>query len=185
MFSKMVCTGLLVMGCMSASSAAFADEERGATFGLGVGQSRISFDDELLGDLNGDDFAFKIFGSYRFTGNLALEMAYVDGGEPSDMISGVQVSERVRGIEASAIWSSSTAERFGMFLRAGVMSWDANIELTDGFDTLRTSDDGTDISAGVGAWLRTGNAQLRLEYGGVNVEDMDVRLVTMTMAWMF
>ena len=60
--------------------------------GGGIGQSYVEEDNVASGeDFDEEDFAYKVFGGYRFHENFAVEADYLDFGEPDDDILGVNL----------------------------------------------------------------------------------------------
>ncbi|MEJ2142201.1 MAG: outer membrane beta-barrel protein [Gammaproteobacteria bacterium] len=86
--------------------------------GLGVGQSEIN--QGLFGEY-GD--GFKLFGGAGINKNLAIEAAYLDFGNPSENIFGVETQYEARaiGLWAKGLWPvTGKTELFG---KVGLANW--------------------------------------------------------------
>ncbi len=69
---------VLFFACVLSTSALAASS---FYVGGGIGQSYVEEDNVLPGeDFEGEDFAFKVFGGYRFHKNFSVELAYIDLG---------------------------------------------------------------------------------------------------------
>ena len=98
-------------------------ENREATIGGGTPVANVStrFDDK--------DSTFKVFGGYRFSELLSLEVNYTDLGEHSTNTSflggdpllpaQVIITRQVKGFGVDAVVSAPIGERFSIFGRAG------------------------------------------------------------------
>jgi OOP family OmpA-OmpF porin len=149
---------LLVAGHGSAQAAGY--------IGAAFGQSDV--------DVSGYDEAssWQLFGGVQLTPNFAVEAAYTDLGEFE--VSGARNTYiEVSGVEVTAVGQLPLANRVSLFGEAGFFSWDLDATL---FGTDAGSDDGTDLTYGVG--LKVGLVEalnLQFEYQAYpDISDGDV-----------
>ena len=137
--------------------------------GAGVGQLRLE---------GADDIGAKIFGGWRFNQNLALEVAYFEGGTVDDDVAGVRVQTEPRALQLSAIGAIPVTDNFQVYARAGVLSWKAET-VVDNWAT--TKDDGKDFSWGLGTSFDIGSrGAIRLEYEGADLDGTDISLISLS-----
>ncbi len=143
----------------------------------------------LPDEIDEDDTGFKVFGGFMWDNpliDLGVEVGYVDFGQP-----GVNVPTNVGDIgvefESSGInlWGIAGTEvgPLDVFAKLGYVSWDieATIEGIPG----DISDDGTDIGYGVGAAFNLGSLQIRGEWELYDIEDADVSMLSLGVAFRF
>jgi hypothetical protein len=181
--------GLTVLGL---SQAAFADS--GFYVGASVGNGTISADVPDVsqgGDFNfdEDDFAWKAYGGYNFdlaVIDLGIEGGYVDLGSPSGTFLGQNVEISATGWDAFGLAGIELGP-VGVFVKAGVISWDADI-IADvaGFGSITDSDDGTDPAYGAGLRFSFGSFEIRGEYEYFDIDGSDdVYLLSAGLVWTF
>ena len=196
-FKSAVLAAVLAVGY--AGSAAAADEEMGFYAGVGVGQSTIENDEDGV-DFDEDDTGFKLFGGYQFNKFIAVELAYINGGEPNDSftVTGIDVENEVEitQVNAAAVGTVAFNEFFGAMGRLGFSYIDAKFEQTaSGFGTtVDVDDDTTEFAFGVGLWIAPRNNFLvRLEYEMTSAElfddvidaDTDISLISVSAMYRF
>jgi opacity protein-like surface antigen len=104
-------------------------------------------DYDLSGDFDLDNAtSFRATGGYKMSDNFAFEASYIDFGD-AEVKDFSTVEINVTGLAFHAVGIAPINDRFSLFAKAGVMSWDAEIT-APGF---KEDDDGFDITAGVGA----------------------------------
>jgi OOP family OmpA-OmpF porin len=70
-----------------------------------------------------------------------------------------------------------------LFARAGIIDWSGNVK-SQSFG--RGSDDGTDLTYGIGAQFRVWSLSLRAEYERFDISDADnVDMVSVGVTWTF
>lgn len=110
----------------------------------------------------------KIFGGARLHKNYAIEASYIDMGRFSKSTDTTWVTAESKGANFSLIGILTTRSPLVEFFgKIGLLYWDATItgsELVAG----AVSDNGTDISLGIGASLGNDKYAFRLEYEGLN-----------------
>jgi outer membrane protein OmpA-like peptidoglycan-associated protein len=170
-----------------AASPAFAADDSGFYVGAGLGNFALDSDTIYNGkDFDGSDIGYKVFGGYQFMRYLAVELEYLDGGEPDDNFRDdrfpderLKVSAGVTGFVGSAVGILPIGERFDVFGKLGFIYWDG-----DGSGKIRDADgtlakisygnDGTDFAWAVGGtWHITHNLGLRAEYQGFEIDDFN------------
>ena len=174
---------------------------QGGYIGGSIGQSDI--DDEITSGLingnqsvDGKDTAWKIFGGYMFNRHFGLEAAYVDLGELSysgtftDAFGTAPVTGgkvEVWGFNISAIGALPVTEQFSVFGKIGLFFWEAEANDTTGGRPFSATDDGADLSFGVGLGFNfTRNLGVRAEWEMFqNISDADVSLISVGLFWRF
>lgn len=146
-------------------------KDEGLYFGASVGSASIEqsgsdydFDDFKFDE---NDFAWKIYGGYQFSGVFALEAGYVDLGSPSDSL----VSVDPYGLDVFAVAGIPVGPA-RIFGKLGGIYWDSDVT----YIRENISDDGLDFAAGVGLEFELGSFAIRGE-----VEYFDI----LDQTWMY
>ena len=159
--------------------------DNGIYLGGSVGQSNVSYDESVLGEdfsFDADSTGFKAIAGWRFLDALAVELNYVDLGSGDDQVAGQKIEADVDGISLSAVGFLPVGP-VDLFARVGAIDWDANIS-SPGLGSL--SDDGTDLTYGVGAQFRVWSLSLRAEYERFDISDADkVDMISVGVTWTF
>ena len=191
---------LLLIG-LFAAPAAHAGEDSGGYFGAGIGKASLS---DYCSDTAGlvvtscddSDTSFKIFGGFRFTRNVAVELAYVDLGKyrATGSVIGIPftTSTEVTGITVQAVGIVPFGNEFSLMGRIGAILWDLNSSAAVGGFPGGISDSGVDIAMGVGAQYKfTTNFGVRadLDYypnlGNSNTGEDNVTAVSIGAVFLF
>ena len=143
------------------------------------------------------DTSQKLVLGYRFNQSIAVELAYVDFGTPSltldaslasELASGSGtgfVSADITGFSVSGLAGVPLGERASLYLRFGVLSWEAEGRGTAsgalsvggiaGSQSFVASLDGADVHYGVGArWRLSDHTALRAEWEHYEIADLDM-----------
>ncbi len=138
--------------------------------GGGIGQSYVEEDNVLPGeDFKGEDFAFKVFGGYRFHKNFSVELAYIDFGKPDDNILGIDLETELYAVVLSGVGILPLSDRFELFVKLGAAYWDGKAKAEVAGLTVRSDENGTKLAYGVGAsFAITDQFAIRAEYEGIN-----------------
>lgn len=157
----------LTLGLLLAFATTSAQaKDEGFYVGASLGSASIEQDgaDPDLGDFDFDenDFAWKIFGGYQFSGLLAIEGGYVDLGSPSD--SGTKIDPY--GLDLFAVVGIPLGP-VRVFGKLGGIYWDSDIDIGD----TSSSDDGFDAAGGVGLEFELGSFGIRGEVEYLDVLD--------------
>lgn len=175
----------IVLALAGMAGAAHAAEDSGVFAGAGIGQVNVS--DSFEGfSFDANDTAFRLFGGYKINPNFAVELAYIDAGNPTDNIDGVDVSVNATAFQASLIGSIPLNSHLSGFARAGILFWDATTEATDGVDFISDDDSGNDFAWGLGASAALNEkAKLELAFEGADIGGTDYRLISLSFSWLF
>ncbi|MDH3319255.1 MAG: outer membrane beta-barrel protein [Betaproteobacteria bacterium] len=159
---------------MLASHFGFAQAQERFYLGASAGSSDMdqSVTEGLItsGSVDGKDSGTKFFGGYRFSRNLALELAFVDLGKAgySGDFSGTPVTGgtvKVSGFNTSAVGLYPATEKLELFAKAGLFAWEAKANDVTGGAPFSDKANGTNLSVGLGAnYFFTKNVGARLEW---------------------
>jgi hypothetical protein len=171
----------LAMTVMAAALAASpAGAESGLYLGASVGQTTLEIDEVDLDlgsfDFEADDTAYKVVVGYRLLGFFAVEGSYIDFGSLSDQVDTI---EGTASLEAEL--TAFDAVAMGMlplgiadlFVKAGVVAWEADFSSALGELSEHESDSGTDLVYGAGAQVRFKSLAVRAEVEFFDVSDAD------------
>jgi outer membrane immunogenic protein len=174
---------LAILVAMLMGPAANADS--GFYIGGSIGNAAMSAADIDVGiDFDDNDSAWKGFAGYIVdmpVVDFGIEAGYVDFGAPSETVLGEEFELDVTGLSAFAVLGVDWGF-FGMFAKAGMVSWDVDFIL-DGVDL--GSEDGSDSAYGVGFRLTFSSVEVRAEYEVFDVEEVDVDMVSVGVLWRF
>jgi len=156
-------------------TAAVAGAESGFYLGAGVGDATVKDS-----GFDASDSAYKVFGGYNIgfipLVDFAVEASYVDFGKPSTSAGSVEVT----GLNAFGLAGLSFGP-FGIFAKAGAISWDADST----FGNTTSSDSGSDPAYGVGARFAIGSFAVRAEYEVYDLDDTDLEMVSVSGVFTF
>lgn len=176
---------VLFAGVVAALSATSAFAESGFYAGAGVGQVSIQEEEDGL-DLDASDTSFKVFGGYQVTEHFAVELSYIDGGTAEDTIQGVDIEISSDGVQGSLLGIVPIGDRFALYGRAGILSWEAELYASFGNSFLSETTEGEDFAWGVGGkFVVTPNLLVRVEFEGADLDGTDMRNVSAALAYSF
>ena len=195
-----ICAGATALALMSAQAMA-ADE--GFYVGAGAGLFGVdagSIDDGI--EFDEDDTGFRGFGGWQFNKNFGVELGYVDGGSASASIGDIDVDGieadvdvDVSGIDLFLTGTLPIGETFYAFAKAGMVSWDADLDAVIREDDgeggvvtteLSASDSGEDPAYGAGFGMNLGeNAKVQLDYTFYDVGEVDSDFLAASFVWKF
>lgn len=137
----------------------------------------------LPSSIDEDDTALKVFVGYKFdlpVISLGIEGGYVDLGEPDIDILGDQLLIDVTGVN---LWGVASLDMglFDVFGKLGYISWDVEADYLG----ASASDDGSDLGYGLGAAFDIGPLQIRGEYEIYDLDDTDVSMLSLGIAYQF
>ena len=190
--TKLLAAAVLVLSGLVATSQAFA---QGFYIGGSVGQSDTdnSITSGLItsGTVDGTDTGYKLFGGYQFNQHFGLELAYVDLGKVSYSgssgaapVTGGKVE--TSGINFSAVGTLPLNPSFALFGKIGVFVWDAKASDVTGGAPFSATDDGTDVSYGIGASFNiTKNISARAEWERFKLDSSDADLLSIGIVFRF
>ena len=180
----------LAAAALAASCSLFSlpalSADNGIYLGAGIGQSSVQYDDIIDGqNFNFDASAtgFKAIAGWRFIDWLAVEANYVDLGSGDDNVLGEKIETDVNGVSLSAVGFVPVGP-VDLFARVGAVNW--NADLTARNLGVSASDDGTDLTYGVGAQFRVWSLSIRGEYEVFDISDADtVDMFSIGVTWTF
>jgi OmpA-OmpF porin, OOP family len=175
-----------------------ADNEHGLYLGAGVGQFNVNIDNiddagQAIGELDDDDTSFKAFGGWRFGPFFALELAYIDFGNPGgDFQVGSLTGSSEVGVDGFAPYVVGTIPLgiFELFGKVGYYFYDVDLEVnsdTSGLPDLDSSSSEEDLlyGGGVGVTLFE-HLNVRLEYELIDSDVLDdADAIWLSGAWRF
>lgn len=171
-------------------AAALADNETGFYVGAGVGYFNAKIDNvedvlSAVDNFDAHDTSLRIFGGWRFSRFIALDLAYIDFGGPDDEVAGQQVKAEIDGF-APAVYGTLPLGPLELFAKAGYLFYDLNVDINGQEVASRSgSDEDFIYGAGLGITLFE-RLNARLEYERVEVSEADrTDAVWLTGAWRF
>jgi hypothetical protein len=192
-----------VLALGGARTAAAADQENpsGPYVGVALGQFDVSIDslegvEDVVGDLDADDSAWKVFFGWRFNPFIALELDYIDLGAPNGNFdasgSSGQYELDFAGAGAYAIGSLP----LGIFeLSAKVGYYWHDLDVHVDFDNIGpgngqvfNSDESSEAFVyGIGAGVTfIDHINVKLEYELMDLDEVDdAYTLWLTAAWRF
>ena len=175
-----------------------AGNPSGFYVGGGIGQFNLNVDnfddiDDAIGDvIDSDDNAWKIFGGYRFNRHIAVELAYIDLGEPGDQLtsSGSNGNYRVNiGGFAPSLVGILPVGPVELFGKIGQYYYDVDtrIDLDSPGPDIDTSHSHNDFIWGGGvSFVVAQRVELRAEYEKIEIENAgDSDALWLNAAWRF
>ena len=180
----------LFAGAAAASLSLFAlgaqAADNGVYLGASVGQSSTEYEQSFAGeDFNFDTSStgFKAIAGWRFLDWLAVEGNYVDLGSGDDNVLGEKIETDINGVSLSAVGFLPVGP-VDVFARVGAINWNADLD-APGLG-ISGSEDGTDLTYGIGAQFRVWSLSLRAEYEIFDISDADnVDMISLGVTWTF
>ncbi|MDX1516114.1 MAG: porin family protein [Woeseiaceae bacterium] len=137
----------------------------------------------LPSSLDEDDTAVKIFVGYKVdlpVIDFAIEGGYVNFGEPDIDVLGSQLTFETTGFNAWGI-AAIDAGLLDIYGKLGLIAWDVEAA----FQGSSISDDGSDLGYGLGLRFDLGALEIRGEYEIYDLDDTDVAMLSVGLAWHF
>jgi opacity protein-like surface antigen len=181
---KLVVSAVAGALLFAATPAIAADN--GIYLGGSIGQSGVDFDESLEGEnfsFDASSTGFKAIAGWRFLDWLAVEGNYVDLGSGDDTVAGRKIESDINGFSLSAVGFLPVGP-VDLFARVGAINWNADVDVPS-LD-FSASDDGTDLTYGVGAQFRVWSLSIRAEYEQFDIDAADtVDLISLGVTWTF
>lgn len=172
-----------------ATMPALADDNPGGLYlGAGVGQFNLEIDDvndatAAIEHFDSDDTTFKVFAGWRFMPFLAVELTYMDLGNPEDTIGGTRVETQISGVAPYMVGTLPLGP-IELFARVGYYFYDIEIN-EQSVRSLDESDEDLAYGAGIGITLFD-HLHARLEYEIIDVSAVDdANALWLSGAWRF
>ena len=182
---KTIAAAALATSCSLLSLPALS-ADNGIYLGASLGQSSVQFDDNIGGQkLNFDASAtgFKAIAGWRFLDWVAVEANYVDLGSGDDNVQGQRIESDVNGVALSAVGFVPIGP-VDLFARVGAVNWNADRDAPN--LGVSSSEDGTDLTYGVGAQFRVWSLSIRGEYEVFDISNADtVDMFSIGVTWTF
>lgn len=148
---KLMALGLVAAAPMTAQADVIDGNDSGFYVGVGVGQSKFHVTSpELEGSGNAEETGFRLLGGYQVTEWLSVEAAYYKPGKVTESEDGTSLSLDIDVLQVMARATAPLFGRVSAFGKMGFSRWDSDLMASDGFQTGRLSDNGTDYTWGVG-----------------------------------
>lgn len=175
-------TGAILGVAMMAPAVAAADS--GFYLGGSVGNAGVDVSiDPQLPKFDETDTAYKLFAGYNWqlsALSLGIEGAYNSFGKPSAEIEGVSLAVEPTGLTVFGVAAIGLGP-VDLFGKLGYLMWDADA-IADG---EVEADDGSDVGYGVGLRFNLGGFQIRGEYEIYEVDEADLSMVSVGVAFRF
>lgn len=175
-------TGAILGVTMMAPAVAAADS--GFYLGGSIGNAGVDVTiDPQLPKFDESDTAYKLFAGYNWqlsALSLGVEGAYNSFGKPSADFEGVSLAVEPTGFTVFGVAAIGLGP-VDLFGKVGYLAWDADsIENGEVF-----SDDGSDAGYGVGLRFKLGSLEIRGEYELYEVDEADLSMVSVGVAYRF
>lgn len=168
-------TAAVILVCTQSALAVEGGFYLGGSLGGATSKVKVEDFDEDDFTFDENDFAWKIFGGFHFLQFFAVEAAYRDLGSPSS--GNTEVDQTAFDVSGLAGLPLGPLYVFG---KLGAVFWDADVSV----DGIKTSDDGTDLSAGIGASLDVLWVRLRGEVEYFDIGEHAL-MYSVGAAWLF
>ena len=171
-----VLTGVLAI---SGAATAQAEENTGFYLGGSLGYTTIEASENIdIGGgfekikLDDSDMGWKLFAGYQFLPWLGVEAGYVELGDGKDDALGLDIDTSTDGWDAFVVANIPIAF-IDLFAKVGVIAWNVDASISDGVDSFKLDDDGTDLAYGVGAAFDLQHFAIRAEIERFDISDID------------
>jgi len=166
---------------LAMTTSAHAATDEGSAWRVGLGMSKVTIENDDV-DFDDDTTGFEVYGGWELNRYLAVEAGYMDLGKAKED-RGISAGDVVDtyAFYASVLGSLWINDYASLFARAGILRWDGDATI----DGDKFSVDGNDPYYGVGVAGLLDGALLRLEYRMGELDDVDLSLVTLNVAWRF
>jgi OOP family OmpA-OmpF porin len=200
--SRYLCHACIVLAVAAFSGHAMADDnDSGFYLGAGYGQFNTTIKNvenvtDVIGDIDTDDGAWKVFAGWRFIKYLSLEADYIDLGNPRGNFdaSGSNGDYRVEASGFGAyVIGTLPITIFELSAKAGYYWHDVKLDVNlnnigaNNGNVLHSDDNGSAFVYGVGAGVTViDHLNFNLEYERMDIDRLnDTYTLWVTAAWRF
>jgi opacity protein-like surface antigen len=163
--------------------------DNGVYLGAGVSQVKADnvgqdFDTGDLDDFELDDTSWKLIAGFRPLDAFAVELNYMDLGDESSQIGGVNFNVEAKAYAAYALGFLPLGP-VDLFAKGGLVRYETEARASGplGFEF---DDDGTEFGYGAGVQVRLGSLAARLEYEQFDVDNTDgIEMLSLAATWTF
>ncbi len=141
------------------------NDNRGFYIGAGAGEAeQKDACDDAFGSCDDDDFAWKVFGGYKFNQYFGVEGGSVDFGQSEGDALFIDLSNsqifqatqevKIDGFFLSGLVAWPISDNFSVLAKLGMIYWDIEFDITDADNFALVGDEdenGTDVFFGLGA----------------------------------
>ncbi len=178
-------TGSILGLAMLAPAIAAADS--GFYLGGSVGSASVDADLgvelPILPEFDETDTGYKLFAGYNWQLSalaLGIEGAYNNFGNPSTNFGIIPIAIEPTGYSVFGVAALGLGP-IDLFAKAGVLAWDADAII----DGEVSTEDGSDPGYGVGLRFNIGSLQIRGEYEVFDVDEADLSMLSVGLAFQF
>jgi hypothetical protein len=172
--------GSVALMALAMVGTANAESDSGSAFRIGIGGGKAKF--EMDKGFRDSTTALEVFGGWELNRYLAAEAGYLASGKAKD----AGVTFDTSAAFASVLGSLWFNEDSNIYARVGVLHWKNEVTRNiPGFVTAKGSFDGNDLYYGIGVAGLLDGALLRLEYRMTKLDDVDLSMTAVTLAWRF
>ena len=159
---------LLLPALVHAQAKTYIGGSIGASF-YDTSIEHVDYDDFKL---DGEEFAWKIFGGVRTMTFLSVEGGYVNFGKIQNTEDMVDLESKTTGWDLFAV-GNLTAGPIDIFGKAGILWWRSDAKIDEApFEVT-----GNDFMWGLGGALRLGGLGIRAEFERVELEGDDTLMM--------
>lgn len=198
---KHIWVGATALALMSAQAMA---ADNGFYVGAGAGVFGTDADgiEEEFEDFSEDDTGIRAFGGYQINKYFGVELGYNTGADNSATLGDIDVDGieadidlDVSGIDLFLTGTLPIGETFYAFAKAGMISWDAELDAVIREDDgeggvittpLSADDSGEDPAYGAGFGMNLGDhAKVQVDYTVYDFGDVDGDFLAASFVWKF
>jgi hypothetical protein len=165
---------IVLAACLLSPASIYAQAKPYLGASIGVSFWDTSVEDVTGEDfkLDGQEFAWKIFGGIRTMSLLSVEGSYVNFGKIQNTTDQTAVESKTTGWDLFAV-GTITAGPIDIFGKAGILWWRSDAKIED--DPFEVT--GNDFMWGLGAAFRLGGLGVRAEFERVEMPNDDTLML--------
>lgn len=154
----------------------------GASFGKTTSDALDDLNDIPGVSVDDSDTGYKLFAGYNFNANFAVEGFYADLGEISATDGVYKFSVDTDSLGVAILGKLPVGEKAEVFAKVGYQRWGAKLSENG---TKIADDDGSDVIYGIGAAYNINNVSIRAEFERFALDNEDVNLLSLGLAYNF